>query len=393
MLAVPVDSNGLLEESEWAAYELLLHRLALAFEQDAGDPEIVEKLNAFRDTVLDTQDRLRAQRYLERAASLLCKKEALHLVFLFDEADVLYQAVDVRFLNSLRALRDEHKYRLCFVLFTRTTLDRLRDAGESEAFYELFNRNVMGLKPYRKEDALRVLDQLQVRRGHPLSEKERGKLAELSGGHPGLLVALFETVLSQGSSKFASPADWLAVPSVGAECRKLWDGLDVDEQISLLRLHEHLTDRDSTRARELLALKGLIADADDVQPKVFCPTFGHFVSEIDMNDVYDFVVDEATVSVRVAGTRISGLTNLEFALVSQLYEHPGEVLSREDILKALYPDEFKEGVVPNVQDNRVDTIVKRLRAKVEPTPPDPRYILTVRGRGYKLKAPPDKDPP
>jgi DNA-binding winged helix-turn-helix (wHTH) protein len=391
MLTVLVDTNDLLEESEWAVYELIIHRLALLFQHHTEDTKISSTLSLLHDTVLESRDRFRAQRYLERAVSLLCKRHNQHLVLLVDEADLFYRMVDVRFLNSLRALRDEHKYRLCYVLFTRTTLDRLRDPTECEAFYELFNRNVLGLKPYQQDDALRVVAQLQVRRDHPLKERKAVQLVYLSGGHPGLLVALFEAVISKESPASANPADWLSIPSIRAECQKLWDGLQPDEQLYLLRLETELADHNTSRAQELLALKGLITTDDKGQPQLFAPLFSHFVKQQDLHDVYDFRVDEATASVRVAGKQITTLTPLEFTLVSLFYQHPGEVQSRDDILKALYPDEFKAGVVPNLQDNRVDTTIKRLRSKVEPMPADPRYILTVRGRGYKLRAPSDSD--
>jgi two-component system response regulator RegX3 len=37
-----------------------------------------------------------------------------------------------------------------------------------------------------------------------------------------------------------------------------------------------------------------------------------------------------------------------------------------------------------VDDTRIEKLVSRLRAKIEPDPSTPRYIVTVRGRGYKL---------
>ena len=54
-----------------------------------------------------------------------------------------------------------------------------------------------------------------------------------------------------------------------------------------------------------------------------------------------------------------------------------EVLSREDIAAALGTDESSE--------RAIDVQMTRLRRKIEVDPRDPRYLHTVRGRGYVLK--------
>ena len=43
-----------------------------------------------------------------------------------------------------------------------------------------------------------------------------------------------------------------------------------------------------------------------------------------------------------------------------------------------------EEYIDQVDDARIDKLLSRLRAKIEPDPRDPRYLVTVRGRGYKL---------
>ncbi len=69
----------------------------------------------------------------------------------------------------------------------------------------------------------------------------------------------------------------------------------------------------------------------------------------------------------------------EFALLTYLYEHGGEVRSKDDIGYAVWP-EYHEGVY----DYQVENLVRRLRSKLEPDPANPQLLLTVRGLGYKL---------
>jgi two-component system phosphate regulon response regulator OmpR len=71
------------------------------------------------------------------------------------------------------------------------------------------------------------------------------------------------------------------------------------------------------------------------------------------------------------------LTGGEAALLAALAGRPGEILSREDIATALGTDEAGE--------RAIDVQVTRLRRKIEADPREPRFLHTVRGRGYVLK--------
>jgi two-component system phosphate regulon response regulator OmpR len=71
------------------------------------------------------------------------------------------------------------------------------------------------------------------------------------------------------------------------------------------------------------------------------------------------------------------LTGGEQALLMALAQRPNEVLSREDIGVALG--------TPEAGERAIDVQVTRLRRKVEPDPRDPRFVQTVRHRGYVLR--------
>jgi two-component system, OmpR family, phosphate regulon response regulator OmpR len=71
------------------------------------------------------------------------------------------------------------------------------------------------------------------------------------------------------------------------------------------------------------------------------------------------------------------LTGGEAALLTALAQKPNEVLSREDLAATLNMDETGE--------RAIDVQVTRLRRKIEVDPREPRFLHTVRGRGYILK--------
>jgi DNA-binding response OmpR family regulator len=91
----------------------------------------------------------------------------------------------------------------------------------------------------------------------------------------------------------------------------------------------------------------------------------------------DLVLDPARHDVTVAGTPVQ-LTHVEFRLLQTLLEADGRVLSRDQLLDAVWGAEQSE-----VLDRTVDVHIRRLRDKLGDDPDAPRYVATVRGAGYR----------
>ena len=72
------------------------------------------------------------------------------------------------------------------------------------------------------------------------------------------------------------------------------------------------------------------------------------------------------------------LTSKEFDLLLHFARHPGRVFTRAQLLDVVWGTTF-EGY-----EHNVNTHINRLRAKLEADPADPRYVLTVRGVGYRF---------
>jgi DNA-binding response OmpR family regulator len=96
----------------------------------------------------------------------------------------------------------------------------------------------------------------------------------------------------------------------------------------------------------------------------------------------DIVLDKATRTVRV-GDRNVILTPSEFELLMTLMAAPGRVFSRDELLDGLSGAASVE--------RTVDVHIRNLRAKIEPDPANPRYVETVFGVGYRLRAEPGEE--
>jgi len=93
--------------------------------------------------------------------------------------------------------------------------------------------------------------------------------------------------------------------------------------------------------------------------------------------VHGIEVDPSRRRVRVEGRDVD-LTDQEFRLLYLLASRAGIVFSREALLEKIWRgDTF-------VTVRSVDTLVKRLRRRIEPDPAHPTYLLTVWGVGYKF---------
>ena len=90
----------------------------------------------------------------------------------------------------------------------------------------------------------------------------------------------------------------------------------------------------------------------------------------------DVIVDPARRRVTVNGQEVE-LTAREFDLLLLLASHPGIVFSREALLARVWKGEAFVG------ERGVDTLIKRIRRKIEKDPANPALVLTVWGSGYK----------
>jgi len=97
----------------------------------------------------------------------------------------------------------------------------------------------------------------------------------------------------------------------------------------------------------------------------------------------DIVIDDDAKTVHIKGVLLDPpLTVKEFQLLYLLYRRQLHVISKEEIAKAIWDYEVYDF-------NAIDALVYRVRQRIEIDPALPKYLVTVRGFGYKLVVAPE----
>lgn len=121
--------------------------------------------------------------------------------------------------------------------------------------------------------------------------------------------------------------------------------------------------------RELLArVRGILRACHQATPDSEVLRFG------------ELEIDALSMTVSLRGENIPA-TVREFRLLQYLANHRGRVLTRDQLLQAIWVE------TPFVTPRSIDVYIRRLREKIEADSKHPRYLKTLRGVGYRFEAP------
>lgn len=148
----------------------------------------------------------------------------------------------------------------------------------------------------------------------------------------------------------------------------------------------------TAKTSEADRIKGLELGGDDYITKPFSPRelvarirtvlrgLGQLSSPNEVLRLGELEIDVSSMTVQVNGRNV--LTTVrEFRLLEYLATHRGRVLTRDQLLDAVWKE------TPFVTPRSIDVYVRRLREKIEPDPQHPKYLKTLRGIGYRFEVP------
>ena len=233
----------------WAGYELMMHRLFLAFypfsNLTADDARI------FYDTYQALQDGTNplyaymGLRYFELGLEIFMK-QGTQIVFMFDEFEEMLKQLPIKFFLTLRGLRDANKRSISYLTFTRSPLPQLVkkfgiDALEIEPFTELFNDNILYVGPYNETDARNMVMELVKRNDRKYEAYAIDFLLWATGRYAGLLRSSFRALDTLGALDANAVMtrseqllyELVSKRAVRSECETIWKSLSDEERAML----------------------------------------------------------------------------------------------------------------------------------------------------------------
>jgi hypothetical protein len=279
----------------WAGYELLMHRLFLAFYPLDMLPET--EAERFYQAYLAIQNGTNpifsymALRYFEVGLQFFMR-EGFKIAFMFDEFEEMIKQLPVKFFQTLRGIRDANKRNLLYMTFTRSPLPTLIERYEVpvldiEPFVELFTDTVYYIGPYNEKDARKMYDELTSRRQRSFPDSVRQLLFDATGRYAGLLRAGFSALeeannLNQATESVDTLAEMLATRNaIRAECKTIWTSLNRSEQYVLkavARLTPYNVSAETEQAVSMLMQKRLLRlDKTQQRLEIAPPVFRVFI--------------------------------------------------------------------------------------------------------------------
>ncbi len=387
---VHVDCNLMLAATDQGFYEAVLRALKETLEHQEAPATLLENLaTCYRQTV-QAGSAFMVPLGFNDAIMHACQTLPGGIVLLLDEFDEAYAALNSRVFLNLRALHDKYRPRLNYVTGTIMPLCQIQSGVTIDEFYELVRHNERHLSMLDAPDATALLLSMAAQRAIKLDEAEIGFVWQQAGGHPGLTVATAQLLIEleagapelyrqQGLDLVAQQLDENEIAH--SECFKLWNQLTEQERDRLFQLVIDEEIDPSSPVYASLVQKGILAAGE--KPCLFGERFAAFVrrrrrAELDYPEGIWIDVDAG--DVWVDSMPVATLTELEYRLLQTLYGRMEKLCDKYLIVESVWGQEY----IDTVDDARIEKLISRLRSKIEPDPSNPRYLVTVRGRGYKL---------
>lgn len=390
-LPVYIDCNRILDMTEQGFSELVLRCLQEASQALAALPELVNAYDMLVAPASDFQVPLSFSRGLTAAIESTTRK----LVLLFDEFDDPFTHIDARVFLNLRAVQDRHSNQIVFVTASGRPLPVLNPDRRHGEFAELFGHRIWYLAPLTRSDTEQQIRRYMTAYEADFANADIDFIYQWSGGHPRMAEGVCRVLHQALEDADPPPTDpmerWhfhrrtaallLVDEYLTRECSKIWNECTPAEQMELgsLALADHKPDQEVIE--ELL--RRHLLNRVEGRPQIFCRLLAEYIQRQTAQiapESSSLWVDTASGQVLVNGAPVETLTALEYKLIQLLFQNRDKIIDKYAIVTQVWGESY----IDEVDDARIEKLISRLRQKIEPDPASPRFLTTIRGRGYRL---------
>lgn len=391
-LAIYVDCNRMLDMSDQGFYELVLRCL----QESSPDLAALPELAAAYDMLVAPASEFQVPLGFNRGVTAVLQASPQRVIFMFDEFDEPFAQIDSRVFLNLRALRDRYSSQLAYVTATVAPLAEVQTNQHSIEFCELFVQRTWYLAPLTRFDVERMVQRYAEAYEVDFAQADIEFVYQWAGGHPpmvtGVCTVLDRALDDANGRALRATERWelyqgvahqmIADEHLRQECLNLWENCSAAEQEELKALcwapHQPI----DQHALAGLVRRHLVMRVEG-RHQIFARLLHEFVRRKTVKPPSEptrLWVDIDSGDVLVDGLPVETLTSLEYRLMLLLFYNADKIVDRYQIVTEVWGEEYLD----EVEDARIEKLISRLRQKIEPDPANPRFLITVRSRGYRL---------
>jgi hypothetical protein len=388
-LPIYVDCNRMLEMTDQGFYELILRCLQECSDQLA---DLAAMHDVYEKLIAPASD-FQVPLSFNQGLTIALRTSGRKIVFLLDEFDEPFDHIDSRVFLNLRALKDRHQGQLAYVTATGRSLTSRRQENHCGEFCELFNHRTWYLAPLTRNDEQRLIRRYMEAYEVDFGPSDMDFVREWAGGHPAMSEGICR-ILERSSMVGKNGSDPQRSvyqdairrvrldENLRLECAKIWNECSEEDQAELVGLFQtdHQADEDIVSA---LVRRHLLNRVEEGRLQPFCRLLAEYIRRnilLSQAESAELWVDIDSGEVLINGRPADTLTNLEYRLILLLFQNSNKIVDKYQIVSDVWGDSY----IDEVDDARIEKLVSRLRQKIEMEVGLPRFLTTVRGRGYRL---------
>ncbi|MCL4387091.1 helix-turn-helix domain-containing protein [Patescibacteria group bacterium] len=345
--------------------------------RERGMKKDYEKINRIFKESVEFNDELVQFSGLKKTIDYFALEKNLTLILLFDRFEEYVPTLTSEFFANLRILRNRAKYHFSVIFSLNRPLEDLVEPLLFADFFEFVAGRTIYLPIEDKPGLLFRISHLEKVSGKNIDKKTLDKVLSLTGGHGRLTILALETILSlDGKMPTINEqliGHLLTQRPIRSALFAIWNSLSPSEQQFFVDNHQEPI---------YLEKIGLCYNG-----KVQIPIFEEFVKQEiirkkKITQKEEIVLDENTNEIKKGEIVISDhLTSSEFKLLRFLLQNKEKILDKEEIISTVWGS---QKTTLGVTDQALDQLIFRLRKKIETNPNKPKYIQTIKGRGFKF---------
>lgn len=346
--------------SEYDLYKLLFFYLDAASKKN---PQLSSSIELLYQKAAQLQDQTLFFQHLKQAFEVL-GQHGIVPILLFDRFSEFPNLITESLFANLRSLKSAANGKLSVVFSVHQPIEKISDSALWKHFYEFVVGNYVFLNIKDTQTTSARIALLEAERGKQLSKETIETLLKITGGHGKLTKLSAEILLEQETSKEMDDESLqnflLEHQLIKAALYEIWFGL-TQQQRDLLQQNQ--TDEFITSLQLPFPLFSKFLHQSITKPQK--------TLRINSEDNQLYFGDEA----------LEGLTNQEFKLLSFFVQSPNRVLSRDEIINAVWSD---SKTTEGVSNEALDQMIFRLRKKIEDESDNPKHLITIKGRGFRF---------